>query len=137
MSADREPALEDLHRAKIHAGYMVALLIQEGETDLVPFAMRTFEAAQAAYDAALSAVETRISTRKIAEEKRAELERLVAEHGPESASDINSPANVARSRARAADIRLRVAEGALGPEWSKMADDVDASADQRAAELEP
>jgi ATP-dependent protease HslVU (ClpYQ) peptidase subunit len=46
-------------------------------------------------------------------------------------ADIYSPANIARSRARAATIRTRVEAGELGAEWLDIAAEVEAYADDR------
>lgn len=52
-------------------------------------------------------------------------------------ADIYSPENIARSRARAAQMRADAAAGILPPEWAKIADDVEAYATQREQERMP
>lgn len=48
-------------------------------------------------------------------------------------SDIYSPENIARSRARATNLRRMVARGEIGAEWLTTADEVDAYAAEREA----
>ena len=53
-------------------------------------------------------------------------------------NDIYSPENIERSRLRAREIRLRVDEGRLPDpaEWLRVADEVDAYADEREREAQ-
>ena len=46
-------------------------------------------------------------------------------------TNIYTPENIARSRARAASMRALVDEGHLGAEWRTVADEIDAYADER------
>ena len=46
-------------------------------------------------------------------------------------TDIYSPENIARSRARARGMRQMVLEGKLAENWNAIADEVDAYADER------
>lgn len=46
-------------------------------------------------------------------------------------TNIYTPENIARSRARAASMRDLVDQGQLEPEWRTVADEIDAYADER------